>query len=211
MLKKLLEVGGKQWSDLPMMEGHVNLQTNKNTLCYNHVLGFCSGNRCRFKHVPKHQVTLEFAKRICQVVEPGARWLVTNETPAPGNTDTDTLGKREGLQGIHDIFPSNVIDSEDPISYTKILKGKGVWALQKDILGFMFDGDRTHYNEFLLTILQKWIRSTNRGAAPIPFDEFRSVISKLRHAFILVPTGVGLLSLCCHTGKGAKSCSPRLK
>jgi hypothetical protein len=89
------------------------------------------------------------------------------------------LGKREGLQGIHDIFPSKVIDSEDPISYTKILKGKGVWALQKDILGFMFDGDRTHYNEFLLTILQKWIRSTNRGAAPIPFDEFRSVISKL--------------------------------
>ena len=79
-----------------MMDGYVNLQTNKNTLCYNHVLGFCSENRCRFKHVPKHQVPLEFAKRICQVVEPGARWLGRNETPAPGYTDNNTLGKREG-------------------------------------------------------------------------------------------------------------------
>ena len=106
MLKKVLELGGKQWSELPMMEGYVNTQTNKNMLCYNHILGFCSGNRCRFKHVPKHQVTLEFAQRICQVVEPGARWLVLNETPAPGNSDNDKLGKREG--------PSAENDSNNP-------------------------------------------------------------------------------------------------
>jgi hypothetical protein len=29
-------------------------------------------------------------------VEPGARWLVLNETPAPGNNDNDKFGKREG-------------------------------------------------------------------------------------------------------------------
>jgi len=108
------------------------------------------------------------------------------------------------MQGIHDVFPSNSIDSNDPISLKKILKGEGVWALQKDILGFQFDGDtdaktlqlEEPKRDFLLTILHKWIRSTNQGRAPIPFSEFRSVISKLRHAFISIPAGVGLLSPC---------------
>ena len=108
------------------------------------------------------------------------------------------------MQGIHDVFPSNSVDSNDPISYKKILKGEGVWALQKDILGFLFDGEagaktlqlEAPKREMLLAILHKWIRSTTRGKAPIPFTEFRSVISKLRHAFISIPAGVGLLSPC---------------
>jgi hypothetical protein len=45
------------------------------------------------------------------------------------------------LHGIHDVFPANIIDEEDPISFKKIRKGEGVWALQKDILGFTFDGE----------------------------------------------------------------------
>ena len=45
------------------------------------------------------------------------------------------------MTGVHDVFPANVIDAEDPISFKKIMKGEGVWALQKDILGFMFDGE----------------------------------------------------------------------
>jgi hypothetical protein len=44
------------------------------------------------------------------------------------------------LHGIHDVFPANIINEEDPISFKKIMKGEGVWALQKDILGFTFDG-----------------------------------------------------------------------
>ena len=44
------------------------------------------------------------------------------------------------MQGIHDVFPENTIDAEDPISFKKLMKGEGRWALQKDILGFTFDG-----------------------------------------------------------------------
>jgi hypothetical protein len=44
------------------------------------------------------------------------------------------------MQGIHDVFPSNTINEEDPTSYKKLMKGEGVWALQNDILGFTFDG-----------------------------------------------------------------------
>jgi hypothetical protein len=32
-----------------------------------------------------------------------------------------------------------VINEEDPILYKNTMKGEGVWALQKDILGFRFD------------------------------------------------------------------------
>ena len=50
--------------------------------------------------------------------------------------------------------------------------------------------------EKLLTILKSWVRTGNRGNAGIPFKEYESVILKLRHAFISIPAGVGLLSPC---------------
>jgi hypothetical protein len=108
------------------------------------------------------------------------------------------------LHGIHDVFPSNPVDDEDPISMKKILKGDGVWALQKDILGFTFNGDtgkktiqlEKPKREFLLEALHRWIRTARTTGAPVPFLEFESVVAKLRHAFIAIPAGVGLLSVC---------------
>jgi hypothetical protein len=44
------------------------------------------------------------------------------------------------MHGIHDVFPADETDSEDPISFKKLLKKEGQWALQKDCLGFTFDG-----------------------------------------------------------------------
>ena len=41
----------------------------------------------------------------------------------------------------YDVFQANVINEEDSISYKNTMKGEGVWALQKDILGFRFDGE----------------------------------------------------------------------
>ena len=48
----------------------------------------------------------------------------------------------------------------------------------------------------LLTIMQGWIKAAARSQTGVPFDEFQSVISKLRHAFISIPSGKGLLSPC---------------
>ena len=45
------------------------------------------------------------------------------------------------LMGIHDVFPPNDEDDNDPVSLKKLLKEEGSWALQKDVLGFMFDGN----------------------------------------------------------------------
>ena len=44
------------------------------------------------------------------------------------------------LQGIHDCFPQDSDEANDPISLKKLLKGEGQWALLKDMLGFDFDG-----------------------------------------------------------------------
>jgi hypothetical protein len=78
------------------------------------------------------------------------------------------------MTGIRDVFPANV---KDPISFKKIMKGEGVWALQKDILGFTFDrevGKKTMILEgpkqdFLLVLLHKWIQSAKKGPGPVFF------------------------------------------
>ncbi len=42
--------------------------------------------------------------------------------------------------GIHDVFPTNITNSEDLISEKKLLKGEGQYSLIKTLLGFEFDG-----------------------------------------------------------------------
>ena len=105
------------------------------------------------------------------------------------------------IVGVHNVFPVDEDDNEDLLSLKKMKKLESMWALEKDILGFTFDGknktimlDKTK-RDSLLAILHGWIRHGPLGAG-IPFNEFQSVISKLRHAFIAIPSGKGLLSPC---------------
>jgi len=105
------------------------------------------------------------------------------------------------MTGIHDVFPADIVDSNDPISEKKLLKGERQYALFKTMLGFDFDGKlKTMWLEEekrakLLTILHSWLQadSLNRG---ILFGEFKLVIAKVRHAFTALPGGRGLLSPC---------------
>jgi hypothetical protein len=70
------------------------------------------------------------------------------------------------MHGIHDVFPAEAVPGDDPISYKKLLKHDGQWALHKDLLGFTFDGSPGNKSmelehpkrEFLLAILHNWIR-----------------------------------------------------
>ena len=104
------------------------------------------------------------------------------------------------MYAIHDVFPPAPTAEIDPISLGKLLKKEGSWALIKDILGLTFNGDdKTVWLEddkrnALLTVLHGWIRSSDSRTHGIPFNEFRSVLAKLRHAFLTIPTGRGLLS-----------------
>ena len=103
------------------------------------------------------------------------------------------------MYGIHDVFPPDIQNESDPISEHKLRKD-GAWALVKDILGLTFNGDdktvwlEEDKRQALLTLVHGWLRASRNATHGIPFDEFRSVIYKIRHAFITIPAGKGLLS-----------------
>ena len=83
------------------------------------------------------------------------------------------------------MFPEDEVDEEDPLSLKKMKQLELLWKLQKDVLGFTFEGiEKTVWLEApkrdaILTTLHKWIRSAGKGTACIPFVEFQSIISKL--------------------------------
>jgi len=106
------------------------------------------------------------------------------------------------LHGIHDVFPACDDGERDPVSAKKLKKGDGTFATRKCILGFDFDGSNKtiwleeEKRDALLAILHKWIRGARLAHQGIPFVEFESVVSKLRHAFTALPEARGLLSPC---------------
>jgi hypothetical protein len=106
------------------------------------------------------------------------------------------------MHGIHDVFPPDAEDSDDPILKKKLKKGKGMYKTRKTLLGFDFDGKaKTMWLESakrkkLLTILKGWIRTGKRGSLGVPFGEFKSTIAKIQHAFTSMPVGRGLLLPC---------------
>ncbi|KAL7549864.1 hypothetical protein ACHAWF_017629 [Thalassiosira exigua] len=91
-------------------------------------------------------------------------------------------------------------EDQDTISVRKIEKDKGHWALEKELLGFDFDGCKhtlwltAKKRALLLAVLHTWLRDTRHGRDGVPFDDFDSVVQKLRHVFVAIPTGKHLLS-----------------
>ncbi len=104
------------------------------------------------------------------------------------------------MGAIHTVFLEDSEHVTDPISYKKVLKLEGMWALEKDILGFTFDrNEKTIWLEeprrtSLLTTMKGWLRASRTQHGGIPFTDFQSVIAKLGHVFIIIPNGKGLLS-----------------
>ena len=103
--------------------------------------------------------------------------------------------------GIHDVFPSEEEEANDPISLKKLLQQDGAWDTVKELLGFVFNGtDHTVWlsegkRDALVKQISGWLRSSRKNKQfGIPFRDFRSTIYKIRHAFLSVPAGRGLLS-----------------
>jgi hypothetical protein len=113
---------------------------------------------------------------------------------------------RAVMMGIHDVFPPATCEDDDPNSVKKLKAGDGAWGHGKEVLGFDFDGEERTIilnkkrTDELMSILKQWARLAKKkkkcGAVRVPFDEFRTIINRLRHAAICVPTGRALLSEC---------------
>jgi hypothetical protein len=106
------------------------------------------------------------------------------------------------MMGIHDVFLADDNNSNDPILEKKLKQLNGEYSMTKTILGFDFDGiNKTIWlkeakRAHLLMVLHGWIRSSKAGMVGIPFKEFESVVTKIRHAFMAIPAGRGLLTPC---------------
>jgi hypothetical protein len=90
------------------------------------------------------------------------------------------------MYAIHDIFPPDQAEDEDPISLKKLLKQEGCWDVVKEILGFCFHGsDKSIWlsegkRDALLVVLKSWLRSSKKNARyGIPFKDFRSTLYKV--------------------------------
>ncbi len=92
---------------------------------------------------------------------------------------------RAVMHGIHNIFPADDNNANNPISKNKLMKGEGAMSTMKTILGFKFDREKktmwleSAKRDQLLLILHSWIRTSKRSAHSIPFKEFESVLAKI--------------------------------
>ena len=113
------------------------------------------------------------------------------------------------LHGIHDLFPPDEDDNEDPVSLKKLLKGDGAWELRKELLGWIFDG-RYKTIELApskvadrLALLDDCLKQARRGKS-IPMDTFQKLVGKLQDTAMGIPGGAGLMTPLNNALKGSK-------
>jgi hypothetical protein len=104
---------------------------------------------------------------------------------------------RAMLHGIHSVFPppASGKPEDDPISYKKLLAGDGIWAVRKEILGWIFDGIlRTM--ELPPDKITKLLDSLSDAISKkwLPLKAFRTLLGKLQHAALAMPAGKSILT-----------------
>ena len=107
------------------------------------------------------------------------------------------------LHSIYETFPPPEETGQDPndnpVSLKKLLNGEGVWAIRKEILGWVFDGAKRCIElpagkaDKLLAELK---RVSRLKAAPR--KDLEKLRGRLRHAALGIPGGRGLLSPLDH-------------
>lgn len=102
------------------------------------------------------------------------------------------------LHGIHSVFPPPDVtghNGEDPIAQKKLKAGEGHWATEKEILGWMIDGE--FYTITLpsdkLKKLVHDLKNMERRKA-IPFKQFQKLAGRLQHAALGLVGGTTLMS-----------------
>ncbi len=106
------------------------------------------------------------------------------------------------MTGIHDVFPVDTNNSNDPISEKKLTQWDGEYSTTRTILDFNFDGiNKTIWLEeaklaHLLTVLHGCIHSSRLGTTGIPFNKVESVVAKICLASTAILAGQGILTPC---------------
>ena len=109
-----------------------------------------------------------------------------------------TTISRAMLHGIHSIFPPPAVTKHnggDPIAEKKIAKGEGLWQPQKEILGWIFDGEEytIQLPESKVKKIVALIKQVLHSKAT-PLKRFQELAGKIQHASFGIPGGRGLFS-----------------
>ena len=117
-----------------------------------------------------------------------------------------TQVSRAMLHGIHAIFPPPDVTGHnggDPIAEKKIAKGEGIWATEKEILGWEFNGHL--YTITLPTEKSRKIEQLTKkvlNSKATPLKRFQELAGKLQHASLAIHGGRGLFSPIYMATKG---------
>ena len=67
-----MALAGIKWEDMPTLPIYLDMEAG-NKLCYNFVLGQCTGRYCTHKagHASVDDITQDFATAICTLLQPG--------------------------------------------------------------------------------------------------------------------------------------------
>ena len=99
MLTKVLKYANLTWAQLPTLEYELGQGEKRKPICFNHALGWCNGKKCKNKHVNKHEVSVDFANTVCQLIRPGIEYLLKNEPAAPAGGQNYKRGNDGGTGG----------------------------------------------------------------------------------------------------------------
>jgi hypothetical protein len=117
------------------------------------------------------------------------------------NASGTLLGRvtRAALHGIHSIFPppsiTGHVGGKDPISLKKLQKGDARWDSEKEILGFLVDGEAktVRISDARATDIVAEIRKILKKKR-VQLKRYRRIVGKLRHVALILPGTKGLFS-----------------
>jgi hypothetical protein len=117
------------------------------------------------------------------------------------NADGTLLGRisRAVLHGIHSVFPppdvSGHTDGKDPVSLKKLQKGDGQWSHEKELLGFVVDGQAktVRISDSKATDIVHEIRRILKKKK-VQLRRYRRIVGKLRNVALIMPSTKGLFS-----------------
>jgi hypothetical protein len=106
---------------------------------------------------------------------------------------------KAALHGIHSIFPpptvTGHVGGKDPISLKKLQRGDARWAAEKEILGFLVDGEAKTVRisdargKDIVTEIRKILKKKR-----VQLKRYRRIVGKLRHVALILPGTKGLFS-----------------
>jgi len=106
---------------------------------------------------------------------------------------------RAGIHSIHSLFPPPEVTKHEngkpPISQKKLEKGEGQWRVEKEKVGFLFNGRRRTVR-LPKEKARRYVTETKQllTRKRTPVKKFQTVVGRLRHASMILPAANGFFT-----------------